>query len=230
MRRAFILLWILQPSFFCWSQTQIIDDFTDGEITNSPIWLGDISNFSVNTDQQLQLTAPPVSGKSYISTSSEVINEAEWSFYVKLDFNPSSGNYLDVYLVSDQENLKGELNGYFVRIGSTQDDVCLYKQNQSTKQKMVDGTDHQIDASQVLLHINVTKNADNTWELQVDYGQSGLYISEGTAVDDEHLFSGYFGLLCTYTSTRADKFFFDDLYISGKNHGDDRAPGIDAGR
>jgi hypothetical protein len=70
----------------------------------------------VNANNQLQLAAPAASGQSFLATESEIITQATWSFYVKLDFNPSSSNYADIYLVSDKENLTEPLNGYFVRI------------------------------------------------------------------------------------------------------------------
>lgn len=136
---------------------------------------------------------------------------------------------MDIYLVSDQADLENPLNGYFVRIGNTQDEISLYKQSgsKSSMQKIIDGTDKQIDLSLVELGIKVTKSQENTWELFVDYDLSGNYISEGSIMDSEHYFSNYFGIVCTYTSTRSDKFFFDDLSISGKNYSDDIKPVVD---
>lgn len=55
----------------------------------------------------------------------------EWNFWVKLSFNPSSGNYARIYLCSDNENLKGSLNGYYVAIGYNGNDrVTLVKQQE----------------------------------------------------------------------------------------------------
>ena len=229
MKNFLVFLLTLQTSIFCLAQSQITDDFTDGNTTESPIWLGETLNFVVNPDALLQLAAPAIAGQSHLSTSSEIINEAEWSFYVKLAFNPSSSNYMDIYLVSDEDNLKNPLNGYFVRIGNTQDEVSLYRQSgaSSTSIKIIDGADQRVDFSIVECNIKVTKTNENFWELFVDTDLNGNYISEGTTMDNEHFFSKYFGILCTYTSTRSDKFFFDKLFISGKPFLDETAPTFD---
>ena len=152
-----------------------------------------------------------------MATASNVSLDAEWSFSVKMEFNPSSNNYLDVYVISDQENLKGPLNGYFVRIGNTQDEVSLYKQSgdKSTALKIIDGLDKQIDVSPVEITIKITRNSDSQWELFLDLDLSGNYVSAGFVVDKDHALSRYFGLVCTYSSTRSNKFYFDDLNISG---------------
>ena len=38
--------------------------------------------------------------------------------------------------------------------------------------------------------------------------------------------SKYFGILCSYTATRSDKFFFDDFNIQGNATNDDIAPDL----
>ena len=118
--RVIFLTLLLTITFYC-AKSQAIDDFSDGIFLTSPAWIGDTSNFVINGNNQLQLTAPAFADQSYLSTASEIIKEAEWSFSVRLEFNPSSSNYMDIYLVSDHENLKEPLKGYFVRIGNTQD-------------------------------------------------------------------------------------------------------------
>ena len=217
-------------SIFPCAFSQISDDFSDGNFTDSPAWNGETTNFMVNPDSQLQLVAPAESGKSYITTPSEIINNTEWSFYVKLTFNPSSKNYMDIYLVSDNENLNEPLNGYFVRIGNTQDEVSLYKQSgkKSTSEKIIDGLDDRVDASLVELHIKVIKSQEDKWELLVDIDLTQNYISEGMAKDNDHFYSRYFGIYCTYTSTRSNKFFFDDLTITGEIYIDNDPPEIDS--
>lgn len=229
MKHFLNTLLIIQTTIIHFAFSQISDDFSDGNFTDSPSWIGETINFAVNIDKQLQLDAPAESGQVYLSTINEIINNAEWSFYIKLQFNPSSNNYLDVYLVSDHENLKEHLNGYFVRIGNTQDEVSLYKQSgdKSTSQKIIDGKDDRIDTSLVELNIKVTKNHENRWELFVDPSLDKNYISEGTVVDGTHKYSLYFGIKCTFTSTRSKLFFFDDLLITGESNKDTEPPRID---
>ncbi len=230
MKNQFIFLIAIQIVIFSPAISQVSDDFADGNFTDLPSWNGETSNFIINPESQLQLVAPAETGRSYLTTSNEIINSAEWSFYVKLDFNPSSSNYMDVYLVSDKENLKESLNGYFVRIGNTQDEISLYKQSgeKSSSIKIIDGTDDRVDVSLVELNIKVTKSPEGNWELLVDTDLNMNYISEGTTWDNDHFFSRYFGIYCNYTSTRSNKFFFDDLLITGEIYVDNDPPEIDS--
>lgn len=147
-----------------------------------------------------------------------------------MNFNPSSNNYMDIYLISDTEDLSGPVNGYFVRIGNTQDDVCLYKQSgdKSSMVKIIDGTDDHVDISTVELNIKVTKNHEDEWELLIDTDLTQNYISEGKVIDGTYAYSKQFGIYCKYTSTRSDKFFFDDLSINGIVLSDSIAPVLDS--
>ncbi len=230
MKNSIIFLTLFLITTFYSANCQISDDFSDGDFTVYPNWDGDTSVFIINPENQLQLMAPAESGKSYLSTPSEIIKAAEWSFYVKLEFNPSSQNYMDIYLVSDQENLTESLNGYFVRIGNTQDEVSLYKQSRDklTSKKIIDGVNDRVDMNFVELNIKVTRSIDNEWELFVDTALSDEYISEGTVLDGEHKFSEYFGIKCTFSKTRSNKFFFDNLFIAGESNRDTEPPEVDS--
>lgn len=137
---------------------------------------------------------------------------------------------MDIYLVSDSLNLSGQVHGYFVRIGSTQDEVSLYKPSgdKSTITKIIDGMDDRVDLSTVALNIKVTKSHENTWELFVDPSLDQTFVSEGICMDGEHFFSNFFGVKCTYTSTRSDKFFFDNISITGNAFSDMEAPEVDS--
>lgn len=230
MKNSLIFLAILQAAIFSCAFAQVNDDFSDGNFSEDPTWHGDSGNFIINGDGQLQLSAPAAASQSYLATASNVSLDAEWSFSVKMEFNPSSNNYLDVYVISDQENLQGPLNGYFVRIGNTQDEVSLYKQSgdKSTALKIIDGLDKQVDVSLVEIAIKITRNSDSQWELFLDLDLSGNYVSAGFIVDKDHVLSRYFGLVCTYSSTRSTKFYFDDLNISGVAFNDSEPPQTDS--
>ena len=95
---------------------QVTDNFTDGDFTARPAWSGDAVEFTVNTSKQLQLNNT-IAGSSYLSTASPTtsLNNVEWRFWIKQSFSPSSLNYGRVYLASDQTNLEGSLNGYYLQ-------------------------------------------------------------------------------------------------------------------
>jgi len=193
---------------------QFTDNFGDGEFTSAPAWSGTDTKFSASA-QQLQLVAPAVTETAYLSTASGAISNARWEFLIRLDFNPSGTNYARVYLVADQADLAGSLNGYYLMIGNTADEISLYKQTGTTRTKIIDGLDGRVNLTTVVAKISVTRDALGNWELLSDVGLTGTFISEGTVSDAEHFSSQYFGVFCNYTTTRSALFYFDDFVVAG---------------
>ncbi|MFH1319921.1 MAG: lamin tail domain-containing protein [Bacteroidota bacterium] len=192
---------------------QLTDDFSDGDFTNNPAWSGDNSKFEVDLSYQLHLNAPAVDDVAYLSTPSTSIDSTEWAFYVMLDFNPSSANYANIFLVSDTANLNGPLNGYFVKIGNTTDEISLYEKTGATETEIIDGVDDRVDYSPVTVRVKVIRDTAGNWQLFSDILGGTNYFSEGTVFDNTHTLSNFSGVFCDYTSTRSDKFYFDDFYV-----------------
>lgn len=210
-----LLLFAVNP--IVWGQFS--DDFEDGDFTNAPSWSGETSNFIVNGANELQLLAPAVTDTSYLSLPTSNITTS-WDFYVRLDFNPSSSNYARVYLVSDNANLQASLNGYYVMLGGTSDEISLYRQDGTTVTEIIDGLDGALNSDPCEARIQVTRDGAGNWELFRDTLGGTNFFSEGTVLDATYTTNSNFGLFCRYTSTRSDKFFFDDLgdpFIDGTN-------------
>ncbi len=207
------------------ANAQLTDSFSDGDFSTNPSWTGDNSKFLVNAGK-LKLQAPAVSETAFLSTPSQAIHNGSWEAYLQMDFNPSSTNYAKIYLVSDQPNLSGALNGYFVKAGNTSREISLYRQNGSIETKIIDGMDDRINLTIVKVKIKVTRNAAGIWQLFSDVGPSGHYVLEGTFIDVTNTNSSYFGIHCTYTATRSDKFWFDDLIVTGTTTPDIAPPTI----
>lgn len=211
MRKIFTIVQLLFANVCL---AQFTDNFSDGNFTSAPAWAGSSSKFTVAADQ-LRLQAPAAADIAYLSTESVAIENATWEFFVKLDFNPSSGNYARVYLTSDQPDLSGALNGYFVLIGDTPDEVSLYRQTGTTRTKVIDGLDGRVNVAVVNVKVKVTRSATGLWELYSDVGFSGVYASEGSATDVAHTTSRHAGVYCVYTATRSNHFYFDDFTVTG---------------
>jgi|APTNR8051073442_1049403.scaffolds.fasta_scaffold00001_784 hypothetical protein len=203
---------------------QITDDFSDGDFTNNPGWSGDASKFVVQSNQ-LRLMAPAVNDVAYLSTPSTAINNASWEFFVQLDFDPSGSNYADVYLTSDNGALTESLTGYFVRIGNATDEVSLYRQDGNTKTKIIDGPDGRVSSASVMVKVKATRDEAGNWQLFSDPTLSGTFLLEGSILDATHLSSAFFGVVCIYTSTRSDDFYFDDVVVTGDPFVDPSTPG-----
>lgn len=192
---------------------QVSDDFSDGDFTGDPTWSGNVTDFEVDVDLRLHLNAPEVTSESYLSTPSALIDKTVWEFYCTLDFNPSSSNQLFVYLVSDQSDLSGSLNGYFVRIGNTDDEVSLYRQDGTSSTEIIDGTDDVVNLDPVNVRVKVIRDENGVWELFRDASGGMNYVSEGTVTDATYTTTAHFGFMCDYSSTRHDLFWLDDVSI-----------------
>lgn len=225
---TFFIVLLISTAFYS-VNGQFSEEFNDGDFTHTPLWSGDSVAFEV-VDHMLHLNAIPEQGEAMMTTKSEVALDAVWSFELKMEFNPSSQNFIDVYLISDSKDLHGPLNGYFVRIGDFSDAVSLYRQegDKKTAVKLIGGEENRTDCSPVNLRIRLTRGHTGIWELFSDPDMTGTFISEGTALDNTFLGSQFFGVYCHFTPTRANKFFFDNLNVSGTSSTDIIPPATDS--
>lgn len=205
-------------------QAQFTDDFSDGDFNTNPSWQGNTDKFEVDGLQKLHLNALAESSQAYLSTPSEAIGASEWSWYCEISENPSSTNYLKVYLVSDQPQLDASLNGYFVKIGGTNDEVSLYRQDGISETMLINGIDGRVNTKPVQMYINVNRDLNGNWTLQIKPLGESTFTEEGNTFDDTYTSSAYFGVYCQYTSTRSTAFSFDDFSVSGTPIPDNTAP------
>ncbi len=193
------------------ASSQFIEDFADNELANNPAWQGDASVF-IAASGKLRLQAPPAAGTATLVTQSAAIHQGSWEFSIQLDFTPSSANYAKVFLTSTQPSLQ---DGYFVKIGGSTREVSLCLLAGSTEQKLIDGLDDRVNQPAVNISVRVTRDNAGNWALYSDPGATGVFVQEGTATDLTQLTSSWFGVQCVYTSTRSDKFWFDDFVVTG---------------
>lgn len=205
------------------------DDFSDGDFTANPQWTGETTKFQVNGGE-LQLNDSEAS-TAMLSTECHAIDGAEWTFRVRYGFNPSTNNFCDVYIVSDNANPFSCTAGYFVRVCgvSTTDNVCLYRKNSSTSTKIIDGRGLTLGTNNTF-KIKVTRTADGEWKLYTDVNDEGTYTQEGETTDLTYSASRYFGLACKYTVTNAAKIWFDDFSVSGTYFIDTEPPALVSAR
>jgi hypothetical protein len=199
--------------------SQVADNFTDGDFTNTPQWTGDDSVFVIvpfATNNQLRSNKTIASSSFYLSTPNALINDCQWEFFANLQFNTSGANYVDVFLTSDNANLQfASSSGYFVRIGNTQDDICLYRRLNGTNLKIIDGVDGITNFSNNSMKVKVVRTAANDWTLERDMSGTGNnYTLEGTVNDAAVLTSGFFGFsIVQSTASFFQKHFFDNISV-----------------
>jgi hypothetical protein len=203
---------------------QFHDDFSDNDFATSPTWTGS-DNLFIVTDSRLMLNGDNTDSVAYLATPCNVTSPASWEFTFSFRFNPSASNYARVYLISDQPDLTNALNGYFVMLGRDNDAVSLYKQNGFTYTEVLTGQHDLLNRISIDASVKVTH--DNTgWKLFTDLTGNGEYKLEGASNVDDGTESAYFGVVCTYTATRSDKFGFDNFHVSGEVVADNIPPSL----
>jgi len=220
-RQLFLVIFTIFYSFLLFGQVQ--DDFSNGNLQTPINWQGDLDKF-IEQNGQLQLKDPMPAGNNlstiYTLAPSSLDTTTTWRISVTLEFSPSSSNFARVYLAASESDLQNASAAYFVQIGGisgSDDAVELYRQDgNNIIEKLISGTTGAVGNSPALAGIQITRTSEGEWSLAVDYSGGTNYQLEGTAVDKSYQALDYFGFYCAYTSSRSDKFFFDNLYIQPK--------------
>ncbi|WP_231463358.1 lamin tail domain-containing protein [Pedobacter sp. Leaf132] len=198
--------------------SQVTDSFTDGDFFQNPPWNGDIAYFQINSQSQLQSKGQQIASQTIsLSTANKLSLDSSWEFFIQLNFNPTSTNFVRIYLTSDKENLEGSLNGYFVQIGETgvNDGFHLYKQTGTSTTKIINGPQKvRANANLFLAKVKVTRDASGKWSLFTDISGGNNFNLEGSATDNTYKTSEYAGFYCKYaTASRYNQYIFDDFKI-----------------
>jgi hypothetical protein len=194
------------------SAAQVSDDFSDGDFSKNPSWNGDQAEFSVNAAHQLQLVSTG-ENNSALSTPALLYESTEWDMWVKLAFSPSDNNNARIYLVSDQPDLEGLLNGYYLKLGESgsADALELYRQSGNMSTIICRGTEGLL-ASPFAVRIRVTRSAVGLWRLSADAAGGHDFQAEATGTDNYFNTTAWMGVSCKYTSSNSTRFYFDDFY------------------
>lgn len=212
MKKHLILFAFLALPFLI--NAQVYETFEDGDFTQNPSWIGDDSHFIVNADFQLQLNNEGMSDTSYLVTENSIMDSTSWEFFIKLSFSPSSNNNARVYLVSDQADLSGSLNGYYLQFGESLSDdaIELFRQNGTEVTSICRGVDGSV-ASSFQTKIKVIHRNNGDWIVYSDFNSTGQFQMECQGNDNSINTTSYFGYFCKYTSSNSTKFYLDNIEI-----------------
>ena len=214
--------------FAQFSVAQFVDDFSDGDFTNNPVWSGDVGTFIATANELNSQSA--VAGNYYLSTPSTLAANGQWDFFFNMKFSTSGANYVDVYLMSDVVDVTNPNDGYFVRIGGTPDEVSLYKIVGGTTTILIDGPNGSVNSStNNPFDVRVTRDASNNWTLFYDDGAAGSLVAIGSIVDNAVNTSNFFGISITQSGAAGpiNSHFFDNFSV-GAVLGDTASPLIDS--
>lgn len=204
---TFILLF-----FTIGAYAQFEEHFTDGGFNQNPHWDTLNPSFKV-VNQVLNLQGIDNNGRAAIVTIDTVGPSAEWSLYVRLGFQPSTDDYVQVVLVADQMDIRADFNGYFLKIGDNgaSDGLDFYRKDGNTetllKQMMVAQFSNGADGN-----VKVVKNNLGKWWFYWKNFDQPDYILIDSLVENQYNTSSYFGMVCNYTLASKDSFWFDDIY------------------
>jgi hypothetical protein len=198
------------------AKAQITESFADGDFTVNPAWQGNSTLYQVNAGQ-LQLNgAVGVSDTAVLVVPHNLTGDIEWNFWCKFSFSPSTQNFARVYLASDQTDLKGSLNGYYIQFGGVTgntDSITLYKQVGAIRSRLIGGRPSTVSKSINLVRIKVSRTTSGNWELFSDTTGGNNFVMEGSATDNSFTPGNYFGVYSRYTSTNIKNIYFDDINI-----------------
>ena len=193
---------------------QVNDSFSDNNITDNPIWFGNLNDFKIEEGKLLSAKAE-INTKFYLSTENEFIRNTQWTFNIDLLFNPSGANYVDVFLTASDTNLLTSQNGYFVRLGGTKDEICLYKKVNGATTLLIDGEDGMLNKSNNHVSLKVICDKNFKWELRQNISAGS---SLGTVQDSSISTSKWFGFAITQSTTGFfSKHYFDNVVIEPIN-------------
>lgn len=208
------------------SGAQVSEDFSDSNFSQNSKWTGDTAYWQIKNGMLQSYFIDPnasaaITSFFHLSTPSALVKSTSWEFWIQLKFNTSSKNYVEAYLTSDQENPRCGLSpcnvtrGYFIKIGSAQDDICLYRRDSTKDILLIKGRAGVTDHSNNILRIKVTCDDQHKWSLYTDDTGTGTQFSlEGKTVDSTYLSSRYFSMVVSQSGkTAAEKHFFKDIHI-----------------
>ena len=191
--------------------SQFVTDFSEG---NLDVWEGDKASFIVNASEQLQLNAPEGSTRAGLYTPVTFSDSMVWEVYVHLQFAPSTSNQLKIFLAVNSFDLD-TASGYYLEIGASgdQDPLELKYLNNGTGEALAASVPGLVGMDPVEINIRVVRKENGEWQVYRtnDIQAELLLTTTHGAISLSSL--SYFGFDCRYTSTRRDKFVFDDITI-----------------
>ncbi len=227
--RNFCLTFILLFPILVAAQIQpnVIDDFSDGDFSENPTWSSETASlFTVNAEKQLVVNEY-VDGIAYLTTPSRIAINATWQIDLETKSTTSALNLVKFYLISDNQDLTGELNGYYIVFGDTKDEIALYKQQGKNTEKIIDGRDDI--SEEATISIKITNDDKGNFSLFSKLSSESEFTEEGSFFDEDFLSKNYYvGVYVKYSKNWKGNYLFDNLSVSGEKVVDTTPPIVES--
>ena len=191
---------------------QFEEHFTDGGFNVNPHWDTLGSTFIV-VNQVLNFQGVNNSGKAAMVTEDNVGPSAQWEFYLRLGFQPTDTDNVKIVLGSDDQELRGDFNGYFLKIGKngTNDGLDFYRKDGANETLIKSMLSAQF-ISGADANFKIVKNNLGKWLFYWKNNGQTDYTVIDSLRESTYYSSSYFGMICNYTSASKDSFWLDDVY------------------
>jgi len=208
----------------CVSAQTTSDNFEDGDLLN-PSWTGDNANFIV-ADGRLRLMAPEA-GTSVLGVATPIDRDApttSYEFLVEMDFAPSSTNFSTVTLIESRvlpEVRQVEMK--FGGISGSDDRLEVTFRAGGDAVGTLLGTIGALGTAPATARFRLEHTGDD-WTLSADYSGGTNFLLQDQATVEFPITPDSLALFCRYTSTRVDKFSWDDLLVTSEIIVDETPP------
>ncbi len=234
--------------------SNIMESFTDLNISENPEWLGDTDKFEIidpsNTTGNGSFNPAYETDGAMLRSKMNESNSAitfqtirsfgQWSFTVADGDGWSISSNNDFYILLNASTNDPELldpdnknfTGYYLHYdGGSDDSFVLYKQSGTESTPIIETNfPEETDGSTSIPYtIKITRTEAEGWRLFIDEGVLGsAYTLRGTATDNEITTGSYFGIATNIGSPAEERVVYIDNIYAGEIINDTIAPALES--
>jgi hypothetical protein len=191
--------------------SQVSSSFDGVFQKNGLVWSGDTNSF-IHEQNELRSSHPTLNSTFFVSTSSSQYAFAQWELDVRFTFNPSSANYVDFFILADSLKINQVKNGFFVRLGNTQDEISLFRLLNGVETKIIDGVNGLLNTSNNHFRLLIEKHQDSL-VLKRKKPLDKNYYLEGFAISNLNILNPNIAIrIRQSTASFINRHYFDNLY------------------
>lgn len=190
---------------------QLNEPFDEPTFYNNYPWQGDLTSFTINSNQELQLNTNNRHNESSLYLYTGCFSENEWRFRLRSDYKGTTSNYFKIFLFALTPNIEDPEEAIFVRLGYSKKNITLCEQVGNMKADvLINGRTLTEEAHTVDVKVTLDKTGFKLYSLLPGEKE---YTLEGQSVERLSKGSGYFMIDFLYSSLHSRDKYIDNLYI-----------------
>lgn len=198
------------------AKSQFVDSFSGPDLRTNPPWIFTPGDFEISEGRLRAVNNNGGSVVYGISSAYNFKNSDYFTFDFELNANPSSSNYIDVFIGCDTLADLAE-NGYFIRIGDTKDEISFYKIKNKIRTQLISGIEGELNKTQNIYRVILYRNQASQWQLGYIIKNGTKITWLGKCVDSTFLNSKYVGIRIVQSGTGIiGKQYFDNVFFGNK--------------